>query len=93
MTVDEFQNCVKVFGFGTPSVSIAQAFINETKADGSISTKLEAYMAVAQMSWESAGFTARREWACSGGRWSAQPCESYDKKGCPAGNFFFNRKR
>jgi hypothetical protein len=80
LTVNEFQNCVKVFGFGTPSVSIAQAFINETKADGSISTKLEAYMA------------ARREWACSGGRWSAQPCESYDKKGCPAGNFFLNRK-
>jgi hypothetical protein len=88
LTVNEFQNCVNVFGFGTPSASIAQAFIDEAKADGSISTKLEAYMAVAQLSWESAGFTARREWACSDGRWSAWPCESYDKQGCPAGNIF-----
>ncbi len=46
LTINEFQNCVNVFGFGTPSASIAQAFINEAEADGSISTKLEAYKAV-----------------------------------------------
>ncbi len=88
MKIDEFQNCVSVFGFGTPSVSIALAFINEAAAIGSISSKLEAYMAVAQLSWESAGFTARRERACSDGRWSAWPCASYDKIGCPAGKIF-----
>jgi hypothetical protein len=68
-----------LFGFGTPSASIAQVLIDEAEADGSISTKLEAYMAVAQLSWESAGFTTRREWACRGDRWFAWPCESYDK--------------
>jgi hypothetical protein len=47
-------------------------------------------MAVAQFSWESAGFTATSEWACSGGRWSAWPCDSYDKQGCPASKTFKN---
>jgi hypothetical protein len=61
LTVKQFQKCVKFFGFGYPNASIAKAFIKRAKADGSISTKLEAYMAVAQLSWESAGFTARRE--------------------------------
>ncbi len=92
MTVNEFQNCVKVFGFGTPSASIAQAFIDEAEADGSISTKLEAYMAVAQMSWESAGFTARNEWDCSGGLWSNNTCGTYDKVGCPTSMIFFNQE-
>ncbi len=78
-----------MFGHGSPSASIAQAFINQAQSKGSMTSKLEAFMAVAQLSWESAGFTARREWACSGGKWSAWPCESYDKKGCPAGKIRF----
>jgi hypothetical protein len=50
-------------GFGTPSAHIANAFITNSRPKGSITSKLEAFMAVALMSWESAGFTANEEWA------------------------------
>ncbi len=56
---------MRTFGRGTPSVSIAQAFINEAQSKGSMSTKLEALMAVAQFSWESVGFTAKSELDCT----------------------------
>jgi len=91
ITVNEFQKCAGAFGHGIPSSNIAKAFISQVQTKGSITSKLEAFMAIAQLSWESAGFTARSEWACSGGRWSAWPCDSYSTEGCPAGKKYFGR--
>jgi len=91
ISVQEFQKCAAVFGYGTPSAAIANAFINQAQSSGGITSKLEAFMAVAQLGWESAGFSARSEWACSGGRWSAWPCDSYDTNGCPAGKKYYGR--
>jgi len=91
MTVTEFQKCAAAFGHGTPSASIANSFISQAKTKGSITSKLEAYMAIGQLSWESAGFTARAEYACSGGHWSAWPCDSYSTAGCPAGKKYYGR--
>jgi len=83
MTVQEFQKCVSKFGYGTPPESIANAFISQAKSKGNITSRLEAFIAVAQMSWESWGFTARSEFKCSGGNWLPMPCDTYSSAGCP----------
>lgn len=47
-------------------------------------------MAIAQFAWESLGFTAREEIACSGGRWEPT-CNTYDRNGCPSHNSYHGR--
>lgn len=68
MTASEFQKCAAAFGHGTPSTSIANAFTSQAVSKGAISTKLEAFMAIAEFAWESGGFTERSELACSNGK-------------------------
>jgi predicted chitinase len=82
ITKKEFDTCVQVFDYKAPDESIFQSFNNRSSKDGGITSKLEALMAVVQFAHESAGFTAKREWACSEGRWEPQ-CNTYDRKGCP----------
>jgi len=82
----EFNGCVQAFGYPAPSQAIFNSFNSRAQKDGGMTNKLEAFMAVAQLAHESAGFTARREWACSNGRWESQ-CTTYDRNGCP-GQYF-----
>ena len=91
MTVEQFKNCVSAFGHGIPAEKVASAFINQAQKNGNITTQREAFMAVAQMAWESWGFTQKSEVACSNGKWSKWPCESYDNKGCPEGKKYYGR--
>jgi chitinase len=89
VSVDELKKCVGALGWGTPSDSVANAFISTAGKMGGITSKKEAYIALAQMGHESAGFTAKSEWACTG-QWLSQ-CNNYDKTGCPQNNNYFGR--
>ena len=53
VSIEEFQKCASAFNHGTPSVSIAKAFIESAVKHGNITSKLEAFMAISEMSWES----------------------------------------
>ena len=89
LTVDQFKKCASAKGH-TPTDAIAHAFIDQAEKFGGINSKREAYMAIAQMAWESDGFRAKSEYACSNGHWNSR-CASYDKKGCPAGKNYYGR--
>jgi len=78
---------VALFGFKQFPNNTYDLFVEKITQIGGIYSKLEALMAVTQLSWESAGFTATASWACSKAYdkieyWEVQEkCESYDKKG------------
>ncbi|OXA57095.1 acidic endochitinase SP2 [Folsomia candida] len=61
----EFQNGVTSNGFPPPSAAQYNGFVKSLGA-GSISSKMEAAMFLAQTLHESAGLTTKREWGCSG---------------------------
>ena len=74
-------------GYPTPSAEQYRGYINGIPKGG-ISTKREAAMALAQFLHESAGLTAKREWACK----ETQCPGSYTGAGCEApGQYYYGR--
>ena len=89
MTVDQFKRCVQAKG-ATPNDAVAHAFIDQAEKVGNINSKREAFMAVAQMAWESDGFRAKEEYGCQGP--NKQPkCAQYTTQGCPKGKLYYGR--
>jgi len=70
---------------------VAKGFVKSATSVGGITTKREALIAIGEMGWESNGFADTSEWACSNGRWTKEPCDTYDTNGCPAGKKYFGR--
>lgn len=63
MSYNEFSNAVVTNGYPSPSQTVYNAFV-QGLPKGSISTKEEAAMALAQMLHESDGLRAKKEYAC-----------------------------
>lgn len=83
----EFNQAVTINGYPTPTHNQWVTFINGL-AYGLITTRQQAAMALTQFMHESAGLTARREWAC---QHTGCP-EHYRTPGCDApGQFYFGR--
>ncbi|KAJ6641749.1 Basic endochitinase C, partial [Pseudolycoriella hygida] len=87
ISFDEFSKAVTNNGYPQPSQQQYNDFMKRLP-DGSISTKVEAAMALAQFIHESAGLTEKREKDCL-----ADGCpKSYVTPGCDApGRFYFGR--
>ncbi|KAJ6639763.1 Endochitinase [Pseudolycoriella hygida] len=87
ISFDEFSKAVTNNGYPQPSQQQYNDFMKRLP-DGSISTKVEAAMALAQFIHESAGLTEKREKDCL-----SDGCPGrYDKPGCDApGRFYFGR--
>ncbi|OXA44495.1 acidic endochitinase SP2 [Folsomia candida] len=65
VTQAEFEAGVMTNGYPKPTSAQYQGFVNSLSA-GTITSKMEAAMFLAQTLHESAGLTTKREWGCSG---------------------------
>ncbi|KAG4076278.1 hypothetical protein HA402_014827 [Bradysia odoriphaga] len=87
VSYDQFSNAVVSNGYPRPSQAVYDAYIQGLPR-GSISSKEEAAMALAQFLHESAGLTAKREFRCMS---NGCPGE-YATPGCDAsGKFYYGR--
>lgn len=90
ITEDMFVKCVTGPGNKPPPSTIFKAFNERGEKDGGITTPVEALMAVTQMAYETSGFHFRRELACKDNPTEGN-CATYDRKGCPEGQYYYGR--
>lgn len=88
MTFNQFQNAVTSNSYPAPSRAQYDVFVASAGPKGSITTKREAAMALAQFLHESDGLQAKREYRCA----ENQCPNEYRTPGCDAaGQYYYGR--
>jgi hypothetical protein len=81
ITFSQFSNAITTNGYQTPTQAQYNSFAKGLKTQGGITTKREAAMFLAQVCWESAGLTAKREYACKDPPYCPEHYNSNPSKG------------